>query len=151
VIIRRNIAAFEHAKQNNADIASLMSIKCYFDQLRYIIGQEQLDRNNVVTQFNNGIKKALSFPFKEVSEQFHLIESDQRTVVIEHDASANLCIKLRNGIRTKSLLRKIQHFSVNLYPREFDKLLQCGQIEVLDDSIAIMNMKFYDKKYGVSL
>ncbi len=149
--IQQNIAAFEHAKQNNMDIASLQSVECYFKQLRYIIGQQGLDTKNVVQQFNNGMSNALSFPFRTVAEQFHLIENDQRVVVIENTVSKSPCCQLRVGVRNKDLLRQIQQYSVNLFQKDFYNLQQCGQLEVLDDGIAIMNESFYDKKYGVSL
>lgn len=150
-IIQQNIAAFEHAKQHNEDIASLKSVECYFKQLRYIIGQQGLDANNVVEQFNNGMSNALSFPFKTVAAQFRVIDNDQRIVVIENTESKSLCCQLRAGVRNKGLLRQIQKYSVNLYQKDFCNLQQCGQLEVLDDGIAIMNEQFYDGKYGVSL
>ena len=154
-MILQNIAAFEHAKQNNSDIASLQSIECYFKQLRYIIGQEGLDKKNTVQQFNDGEKNnALSFPFRTVAEEFHLIENNQRAVVVEVCESMDICGDLRMGLRNKNLLRRAQKYSVNLFSdvnSDFEKLLKCGQLEILDDGLAIMNGRFYDEKYGVSL
>ncbi len=150
-IIQQNIAAFEHARQNHPDIASLQAIECYFKQLRYIIGQEGLDRKNTVQQFNDGMRNAFSFPFRTVAEQFHLIDSDKRTIVVENDSSQTLCNLLRHGKPNRSELRQIQQFSINIYPRDFESLCQCGQIEVLDNDVAIINERFYDGKFGVSL
>ena len=150
-IIQQNISAFEHTKQNNADIASLQAVECYFKQLRYIIGQQGLDTKNVVTQFNEGIKNALSFPFKTIAEQFHLIESDQKLVVIETLTSKAMCNQLRAKVRNRDMLRKIQKYGVNLYQRDFDELQKSGLLTVLDDGIAIMNEKNYDKQYGVKI
>lgn len=150
-IIQQNIAAFEHTRQSNSDIASLQAIKCYFKQLRYIIGQEGLDRKNTVQQFNEGICNAFSFPFKTAAEQFHLIEDDQRTIVVENDSSKTLCNLLRIGKPNRSELRQIQQFSINVYPRDFENLCKCSQLEVLDNGVAIINERFYDDKFGVSL
>lgn len=161
-IIQQNIAAFEHAKQNNSDIASLQAIDCYFKQLRYIIGQKGLDQKDIVQQFNEGICNAFSFPFKTVADDFHLIENNQRAVVIEVCESKEICDELRKGAQnkkiSKELLKKAQQYSVNLFSdskkkSDFEKLLECGQIEELDfdNGLAIMNEQFYDKKYGVSL
>lgn len=150
-IIQQNISAFEHAKQNNVDIASLQAVECYFKQLRYIIGQQGLDTKNVVTQFNDGLGNALSFPFKTVAEQFHLIENDQKLVIIETTESKAMCDKLRAKVRNRDLLRQIQHYGVNLYQRDFDELRKYGLITVFDDGIAVMNEQNYNSKYGVSL
>lgn len=150
-IIQQNIAAFEHARQNHPDIASLQAIECYFKQLRYIIGQEGLDRKNTVQQFNDGMRNAFSFPFRTAAEQFHLIDNDQRTIVVENDSSKTLCNLLRHGKPNRSELRQIQQFSINIYPHDFRSLCHCGQIEVLDNGVAIINERFYDEKFGVSL
>ncbi len=151
VTIQQNIAAFEYAKQNNADIASLQAVECYFRQLRYFIGEQGLDTKNVLVQFNEGLKNALSFPFKTVAEEFRLIDKNQRIIVVENKATKQLCDKLRAGHPNKGLLREIQQFSVNLFQNDFDALQQCGQLEVLDDGIGIMNEQLYDSKYGVLL
>lgn len=149
--IRQNISAFEHAKLHNKDIASLQSVECYFKQLRYIIGREQLDMKNAVRQFNDGFRNALSFPFRTVAEQFRLIDTDQRIVVIEKEITKEMCALLRCGVRNKALMRKIQQYSVNLFSTDYDHLRSCGLLEELDDGLAIMNGCFYDNKYGVSL
>lgn len=150
-IIQQNISAFEHTKQNNTDIASLQAVECYFEKLRYIIGQQGLDTKNVVTQFNGGMDNALSFPFKTVAEQFHLIENDQKLVIIESTESKTMCDKLRAKVHNRGLLRQVQQYGVNLYQHDFEELQKYGLITVLDDGIAIMNKQDYDSKYGVSL
>lgn len=151
-IIQQNIAAFEHARRNHSDIASLQAIECYFEQLRYIIGQDLLDRKNTVQQFNEGMRNgALSFPFKTVAEQFHLLESDQKTIIVKNNSSEALCNVLRNGKLNRNELQKIQQFSVNVYQRDFEILYQCGKLEVLSNDVAILDDCFYDNQYGVSL
>lgn len=154
VKMQQNISAFEHAKHNNTDIASLQAVTCYFEKLRYFIGVQEQDIKNVVTQFNDGVKKdgsSLSFPFKTVAGQFHLIENDQKLVIVDTMESKPMCDELRAKIRNRNLLRRIQQFGVNLYQYEFDKLQKYGFITVLDDGIAIMDEQNYDGKYGVSL
>jgi len=150
VLIQQNIAAFEHVKRNYTDIASLEAVACYFKQLRYMIGKQELDKKNVVTQFNDGVCDS-SFPFKAVAEQFHLIENDQKAVIIDNASSKSLCGQIRAKIRNRALLRQIQQYSVNLYQRDFENLRQYGQLEILDDGLAIMSEQFYDRNYGVSL
>ena len=80
-----------------------------------------------------------------------MIENEQRTIVVENDSSKTLCNLLRYGKPNQSELRQIQQFSINVYPRDFENLCQRGQLEVLDNGVAIINECFYDDKFGVSL
>lgn len=149
--IQQNISAFEHVRQNHSDISSPEAIKSYFEWLRYIIGKEKLDKNNAIREFNAGITNGFSFPFKTVAEQFHVIENEQKTIVIDTKDSKALCNLLRQVKATRKELHQIQQFSVNVYPNDFKYLQNTKQIEILDNGIAIMNECFYDKKYGILL
>ena len=148
--ILQNIAAYEHAARKHADIASLEAIKCYFEQLRYIITSSGLDKNEIVQRFNKGAG-AFSFPFKKVAMEFNIIENNQKTIIIECRESERLCEELRHGIRTKQLMRRIQQYSVSLYPGDIRKLQELGQLETLDEELSILPKCFYSEDLGVTL
>ncbi len=148
--IRQNIAAYEHAARKNTDIASLEAVKCYFEQLRYIISSSGLDKNEIVQQFNKGVGP-FAFPFKKVAQEFNIIEKNHKTIIIGCDESEKLCRELRLGIRTRQLMRRIQQYSVSLYPGDIKKLQELGQLEALDDELSILAECFYDESLGVTL
>jgi len=149
--IQQNISAYEHAARDGTDIASLDAIRRYFEQLRYIIGQDGLDQQNAVQQLNDGMKRAFSFPFRSIAQDFHMIDQTQQTLVVECDESADLCQRLRSGERTRSLMRKLQQYSISLYAGKLNELLALGQATRLDDELHLLSTPFYSKKYGVAL
>ena len=149
--IKQNIAAYEHVARAHGDIASPEAIRCYFEQLRYIIGREGLDKNNAVQQMNDAMKRALSFPFRSIAKDFHLIDNAQQTLVIECEEAEGLCRRLRNGERTRQLMRKLQQYSISLYVADIEKLRSLGQLEQVDDELYLLPEMYYDEKYGVTL
>ena len=132
--IAQNVSAYEHAVRNVGDISSLEAIKLYFEQLRYIIGRDELDRKSVVKAFDDGVGKAFSFPFESIAKSFRLIEEDTKTVYILTEAP-QLAERLRSGERSRKLLRELQNYGVSLYKRDFYKLEHL--FERIDEEISL--------------
>ncbi|MDR1184130.1 MAG: CRISPR-associated helicase Cas3' [Coriobacteriales bacterium] len=146
-----NIAAYEHAARTYQDIASLDAIREYFERLRYIIGEEGLDKNSVIQEFNTGLGSA-SFPFKTISQMFHLIEDNTRSLIVsDGDEAEALICRLRFGERTRGLFRAVQRYSVSLYENDWRKLHEMGVIEVIDEEVMVLAKQYYDVRYGVPL
>ena len=78
--ITSSVAAYEHVSRQVEDIASLEAIDMYFQQLRYTLGDNALDKNKAVQSFNAGLGKAFSLPFEQVATNFHLIEENTKHV-----------------------------------------------------------------------
>ncbi|MDR1183288.1 MAG: CRISPR-associated helicase Cas3' [Coriobacteriales bacterium] len=149
--IKQNVAAYEHAARNCQDIASLDAIREYFEQLRYIIGKEGLDRESVVQEFNRGLWSA-SFPFKTVSQTFHLIEDNTCSLIVsDGDEAEALICRLRFGERTRGLFRAVQQYSVSLYENDFKRLRELGLVEDIDEEVKVLGKQYYDERYGVPL
>jgi CRISPR-associated endonuclease/helicase Cas3 len=149
-IIKQNIAAYDYAERENEDIASLDAIETYFRQLRYIIGQEGLDKKSVVEKFNS----SSMFPFKDVAEDFHLIDDSTKTVIIPNTPEAiELVDKLRKGERSRDILRELQQYSVSLYEKtDIKQLDEYGAIARIDEKILVLSVEsYYNSKYGVTL
>jgi CRISPR-associated endonuclease/helicase Cas3 len=149
--IDRNIAAYEHVARNHQDIASLDAIREYFERLRHIIGEEGLDKKSVIQEFNRGLGSA-SFPFKAVSQVFHLLEDDTRSLIIsDGDEAEALICRLRFGERTRGLFRAAQRYSVSLYESDLKRLRELGLIEIIDEEVIVLAKQYYDERYGVPL
>jgi CRISPR-associated endonuclease/helicase Cas3 len=151
----RNVSAFSYAADNYAkdnfdDIATLDAIRCYFEQLRYIIQKDGLDTKSVVGKFNHGAR-ACSFPFREVSSEFNIIESGTRDILIPiEEAAADIADRLRQGERSRELFRSMQQYSVPLYESDARDL----PLEELDDGkIKILSCpkEYYNELRGIEL
>jgi CRISPR-associated endonuclease/helicase Cas3 len=147
--IAQNICAYNHVEREFEDISSLEAIDEYFKQLRYIVGNNALDRKSVVQLFNDGINNAFSMPFDDVSKLFCMIEENTKTIYVLSDAP-QLADRLRKNERNRQLFRELQKYSVSLYSSDY-KLLKY-QFEILDDEISLLeNSELYSEIMGVRL
>lgn len=149
--ITQNVAAYEHVIRSHKDIGSLEAIQTYFEQLRYLVGQEELDKESVLERLNNGARSAL-FSFKCVAKDFKLIDEDTCTVIIPIEGDAKLLVdRLRFGERSRDLLRSVQRYSVSLYRSDIRRLLELGGVDYIDEELLVLAEHYYDKRYGVTL
>lgn len=147
--ITPNAAAYEHVSRQVEDISSLEAIDMYFQQLRYTLGDDALDKNKAVHSFNDGLGKAFSLPFEQVAKTFHLIEENTKPVYILF-SEPELAARLRAGERNRELFRLLQPFTVSLYDREIRELSHL--IERIDEEILLLTARdFYNEKVGVEL
>lgn len=148
VSIAQNTSAYEHIVREFADIASLDAIKLYFEQLRYILGPDALDKNEVIKSFNDW-GRAFSLPFDTIARSFRLIEEQSRSVYVLLDEQV-LAHRLRSGERSRQLFRDLQAFAVSLREWEFKELEH--QLEYIDDEIRLLTFEdYYDARMGVEL
>ncbi len=139
--------------QQYADISAPDAIHAYFSNLFCYLG-ESLDKKDIVKQLNNGLANGLSIPFAKVAEEFRVIESPTRMVLIPNDAHKEndreedareeaevraLFAALRAGARSNKLLRKAGLHAVAVYPKQYDLLLGAGAIEILDEELAVLH------------
>ncbi|MDR3242729.1 MAG: CRISPR-associated helicase Cas3' [Clostridiales Family XIII bacterium] len=147
---QRPAKILQSVSRNHDDIASLSAIKEYFEMWYRIEGNEVLDEKKIIKRFNDGMQ-TVSFPFKDVAEEFNLINNITRSIVIPLGEKARrLADELRGGKRTRSLLRKAGQYSVNVYMNHWKELYEMGIIEIIDDELAILSEEgSYDKDVGL--
>ena len=80
----------------------------------------------------------MSFPFASVAEDFRLIEEDTRSVLIPNGRGRELAERLRQGERSRALLRAAGRFCVSLYPQHFEELDRAGALEALDGGVYLL-------------
>ena len=133
--VKRPMEVTRSVAQRFGDLAAPEAIRTYFEEL---YPKENLDRENIVGRLEDGMKRRLSFPFKDISDAFKLIDDNTHAVIIPRDAEARAMIKqLQNGTRTRDLLRGVQRYTVSIYDREYAHLKQCGAVQALDEDEAI--------------
>ncbi|MBE6085437.1 MAG: CRISPR-associated helicase Cas3' [Selenomonas ruminantium] len=124
-------------ERHGKDLGSPMAIKSYFDFLHKLDGHE-LDSKKIMEMISKEF-----MPFAHVAEDFVLIETSTRPVFIPYDdAGRKIESQLRQGIRSRSLMREAGRFMVNVYcgkdTSPFEKMAAACKIEVLDDNVAIL-------------
>ena len=91
-------------------------------------------------------------PFRTVANEFHLIDSSTKTVYIPWGDGTSLLRELLAGHYSRSLYRRLNQFSVNLYEPTYRSLLEAGMLQAIDDGSAILRApERYDPKTGLNL
>lgn len=147
--------------QQFTDISAPDAIFAYFSRLFSFRG-DSLDQKGILQQLNQGVASGLSIPFAKVAQEFRVIESPTRTVLIPNDSQDEdpqraeevygLIAALRAGVRSKSVLRKAGLHAVSVYPDQFELLLGAGALEILDEELAVLRDEaLYSNKTGLSI
>jgi len=142
--VRLPIEVTESIKTKYEDIASVDAIKDYFDELHNLEG-DNLDVKKIIARSDR------NFPFKDIARDFVLIDNEGKNIFIPRNEESKILLqKLRNGVRTRELLRAIGQYTVSVYSNQFDKLRGQGTLEIIDDNIAVLiDMEKYDMKKGL--
>lgn len=104
---------------------------------------------------NKQIKELLYKPeceFEEAAKQFHLIDDNTKSVIVNWNGSIKLYQQLVLQGPSYSLMKKLAQYSVNIRERDFKKLQNMGAVEEPFENIyAITNPDFYKEDTGLSL
>lgn len=151
--IRQLIAVQQMIQEKYSDMLSKEAIRDYFETIYRVRGDENLDILHVVEQFESG-RRSGNFPFASVSNQFHIIDNKTIPIVIPLEEEAKqMVVQLQYGAGGISLIRKLAHYSVNVYPYQFQKLLEQGVLSILlEGKLAVLlEEKLYDRRKGLTL
>lgn len=90
--------------------------------------------------------------FEEAARQFHLIDDQTTSVIINWNGSIDLYQQLLSQGPSYSLMKKLAQYSVNIRERDFHKLQSIGAVEEPFENIyAITNPQFYKADTGLSI
>jgi len=148
VIIRQNIAAAERTMRQFEDISSPEAIKSYFDFLYYTLKDEAaLDAKGILADIDRG-----AMPFASVAERFRIIDSPEFTVYIPLEEGADLVKELKTHGMSRRLLRKLGQYSVGVYPRHFENLVNTGAVDRVAENAAVLrDLSLYSMETGLRL
>lgn len=144
------------APQHSEDLSSPDAIEDYFTTLYHLKGGPKgkaLDIHEIVSRLEAGYRNGLSFPFKAIADEFKLIETNTHAVLIPNTPeSAAYGARLRQGERSRALLRDIGRYSVNVYDNHYRELCSMGIIQPLDTEIAVLaDLSSYSPQTGLTL
>ena len=151
-MLEQNIESLRHVLSKFDDPSNLDAIENYFKFYRNLKGDSALDQKNIIDGFIHGVQGNI-FPFATVAGRFQLIGNETYTVYIPLEDGVQLIDQLRQGIRNRTLFRKLGQYGVNIYPDHLKKLDMAGKIEWLDDKqVAILtDAQCYDMNTGLSM
>lgn len=150
--IKRPIEVAKGIMARFEDILSPQTIQSYFKDLYDFEGEAGLDIHGVFQEMEQGAERSnFNFNFKQIADQFKLIDENTVPIIIGFDKEAEELIhKLRYVDKYKSILRAIQPYSVNVYENEFNAMNGAGLIEIANDGIYILrDIKKYNEKTGL--
>ena len=136
-------------KFEDDDILSLDSVEYYFKELYFYEG-EGLDKEGILKMIEKRSKN-YKFPFEDISAAFKLIEDGTKELIIPYDDEAKSAItNLRQGKDLWQNIRKIQGYTISIFPIEFNELERLHLVDFVEDRFHILNdKKWYDMNVGL--
>lgn len=132
------------------DPLSLPAVDEYFRRLYFYEGDDGLDKKRILPSLE-GRSGELAFPFEDIDAAFSIIEEGTKEIIIPYDESARSIIQdLRKSIFPAKFARKLQGYTVTVYPNEFKEMERTGVIDTINDRFYVLKGKDdYSEKTGL--
>jgi CRISPR-associated helicase Cas3/CRISPR-associated endonuclease Cas3-HD len=146
--------------RNYEDIMSPEAIETYFNQLYFCKGEEGLDSKGILKKLETGVpegkpdlKKTFNYNFKQIAEEFKLIEEHTFSVIIPYDENAiKLIDKLNFVDELRGVLRSLQPYTVNIFKNEFEALNGAGKLKIVAEDMAVLrSIDDYNNQTGINI
>lgn len=110
-----------------------------------------LDKNDIIGLLQPTRDDDLGIFFRTASNRFRIIDdSNQKTILVRYAQGDVLIDSLKQNGPDRSLLRKLQRYSVNIYNYDFQKLLNKASIEEIQPKIFAQVSRFdYSESCGL--
>lgn len=133
------------AMEEFEEINTRPAIQAYFKRLLWVKGDEALDAKQILSS-----ERACTF--QSTAKVFRLIDADTCTVYVPNADNAEDIARLREGLYSKALIRRLGRSSVNVYRHEYEKLVSAAVVEDYgQDGFGILiQPDTYDPKCGLS-
>lgn len=147
---RQQIDVSKMLLADKEDLSSLGTIQRYFEILYHFKG-ESLDRKRILDEFQKQ-----RYNFAKVGKEFKLIEENTKTLCItqEHEAE-QLLEQMANQGYTKSGMRKISRYCIQVRENEFKKLNGAGMVrpvsEDMEEFYKLTDEEQYTEDMGLNL
>jgi CRISPR-associated endonuclease/helicase Cas3 len=126
------------------------AVRAYFE-LHYWRQQDEMDRKQIMARLGEGFA-TLSFPFRQIAEDFRFIESPMLPVIVPWSrAGQRFVAELRKAyVPPPYADRRAQRYAVQIPRRWFYDLEAHGVIEWMHDRFAVLtNGDLYDANMGL--
>lgn len=132
----------------DADPLGLETMRRYFELLYDV---QELDKKKILPRLNQ-VTRDFYFPFREIAGDFRFIEDDTIGVIVPIEPEAQVLVReLRYTKFPRSILRKLQQYSVSVRSNEF-RNLKLNAVEMINDEIPVLiNLAAYRDDVGLCL
>ena len=132
------------------DPLSLPAVESYFRKLYSYKGDGGLDREEILPSFERGAGD-LAFPFEDISWKFSIIEQGTKDLIVPYgEEGRRLVDELRTSESPWKYARRLQGYTINIYPNEFKELERAGEIDLFGDRFYVINdMSKYSEETGL--
>lgn len=142
--------------RHHSDPLSLSAVHSYFEAL-YHAQDSQLDRWGILQLHKDGGEE-FQIPFAEIARKYQLIENGMKSLIIpyasehsEHEAEELIQV-MRYTKYPGSLLKRLQKYTVQVYPFEFKKLQDAGAVECIQEAFYVLTgLEFYSNEFGLQI
>lgn len=130
------------------------TVEAFFRELYWLKGRSgELDHEKILELIAEGTLSG-DFPFKTVARRYRLIADDQVPLVVPYDEQATaLCRDLQHAPYPGALLRRLQPYTVQLYPRAMASLVESGYVEVVQEEFHMLGQigmkELYHPRFGL--
>lgn len=140
----------EMVLKNTDDPLSLQAVAEYFRRLYFYEGDDGLDRKHILPSLEERARE-LAFPFEDVDAVFSLIDEGTKAIIIPYDENARSLIQeLRHAVYPGTYARKLQGYTVSVYPNEFRELERAHAIDLIDDRFYVLkDQSDYSEETGL--
>lgn len=154
--IRGLVSDMQRMLPKHDDLLSLEAIEAYFEEVYWRVGQDGLDRRQIMRDFRLN-STSTDFSFREVADKFRMIESGMEPVIIPGDAVAQEAVQklLVENIPSGRLARNLQTYIVQVPPKARDLLIRNGHVAFAapnfrgDQFAVLRNLSLYDPDVGL--
>jgi CRISPR-associated endonuclease/helicase Cas3 len=126
---------------------SVEAIEKYYNLLYFYL-DEALDKNDILKLLN---VDNFEYPFEDVADKFNLIGNYTKSIIIPYNDEAIGIIKKLEYVKSPwKYIRKLQKYTVNVYPSEFEELIKSKIITLVNDRFYILSdIHYYSKDIGL--
>lgn len=124
---------------------SLENINAFFNRLYFYKGERALDGERVISRLTHIVPvkpgEGLAFysiPFREVASSFHLIDDLTSSIIIPEEDVREELHALQEGFATRDDMRRLGHYSVNVYRQDLNVLIGAGVVSPIATDLYVL-------------
>jgi CRISPR-associated endonuclease/helicase Cas3 len=121
-------------------------IQAYFADY-FWLNQQNMDKDRVLELCQTGARKA-EFAFEDISAFKMIDNANQYLVIALEEDAVKLADQLKYSENKRSILRKLQRYSVQVYPNQFSEL-RCWLEEPYPGIFVLKNKEMYSEDTGL--
>jgi CRISPR-associated endonuclease/helicase Cas3 len=126
------------------------------DSLLNLLSENDIARKNADRNGKLPANRSFYQSFMEAARQFKAIDAPTQGVVVPYGKAGKDIVGRLHGAfditLDRELLRETQQFSINVFPRVFEKLLQANALRQIQDGVRIYSLdpRYYDERFGLA-